>query len=77
MIIRLPEINVPEGCEAQAAQIFSSLKAFFNFTARPEVIPDVRLRTVTTGLEHALEQGALQARQAAAAAPKSPTTLAA
>lgn len=68
MTITLPSITVPPGCEQQAAQLLRGMTALFQFTANPNVVTDPAMRTVTTSLEHALNQGALQVEEATKAA---------
>lgn len=65
MTITLPDITIPPGCEGQAAQLLRGLNQFFQFTARPDVISDPAMRSVTTSLEHALNEGAKEAEAAA------------
>lgn len=60
MILQLPAITIPPGCEAQAANFLRGIRELSTFTARPEVVPDPAMRTVTTSFEHSIDTGIKQ-----------------
>lgn len=68
--ISLPDINVPEGCEAQAAEIIESVGNMIAMLGNPAVVNDPAMRTMTTSFEHSLNHGKQQAHVLASAAKR-------
>lgn len=68
--IQFPAINVPAGCEEQAAKMFESIGNMVAMLGNPAVVVDPGMRSMTTSLEHSLSHGKQQAFALARAAKR-------